>query len=112
MIGKIVKYTEILSNPDNKIISTAIVIDYREGYHVRKSWNKKSKFIDCPLIKLYWLNNPLEKPPSALMRMSIDWNMNRQYSFGFAENQNNYVVEEWNDFKSAEWYYTDIFEVE
>lgn len=110
MIGKIVRYTEIWHG-DNKFISTAIVIDYREGYHVKKSWGINSKFIKCPLIKIYWLKSPLEKPPSALKRMSIDWNMSPQYSFGFAENKNNYIVENWNEFKS-EWYYADIFEVE
>ena len=43
--------------------------------------------------------------------MSTDWNMNPQYSFGFAENANNYIIKEWDEFKS-EWYYADIFEVE
>ena len=110
MKGKIVTFTENLTKWNN-IVFKAIVIDYRNGYHVGKSWSSKTKFIDCPLIKVYWLIEPTIKPPSALRRMSIDWNMDPQYSFGFAENANNYIIEEWNDFKS-EWYYADIFEVE
>ena len=112
LIGKIVKYKIRWSSESLKEeTSTAIVVDYREGYHVRKSWSDKWRFIVCPLIKLYWLNKPYELPPSALKRMSTDWNMNPQYSFGFAENANNYIIKEWDEFKS-EWYYTDIFEVE
>ena len=109
MKGKIVRFTEHLTEW-NKLSYDSIVIDYRKGYNIRKHWNKKTKFIECPLIKIYWLNAPVEKPPSALVRMSIDWNMDPQYTFGFEENANNYVIEEWNEFKS-EWYYLDIFEV-
>ena len=109
MKGKIVRFTEHLTEW-NKMSFDAIVIAYRDGYRVRKSWSKNSKLIDCPLIKVYWLCEPSMKPPSALRRMSVDWNMNPQYSFGFAENKNNYIIEEWDEFKS-EWYYLDIFEV-
>ena len=109
MVGKIVKYIEKISLY-SEIEDEAIVIDHRNGYHVRKSWSDKTKFIDCPVIKIYWIREPSIKPPSALRRMSIDWNLNPQYSFGFAENSNNYVIDDWNDFKS-EWYYLDNFEV-
>ena len=110
MVGKIVKYIEKISLY-SEIEYEAIVIDHRNGYHVRKSWSDKTKFIDCPVIKIYWIREPSIKPPSALRRMSIDWNLNPQYSFGFAKKTNNYVIEEWDDFKSG-WYYMDIFEVE
>jgi hypothetical protein len=110
LIGKIVTYTEYLSQVSQPIYK-AIVIDHRDGYHVRESWSSKTKFVDCPMIKIYWLTEPHIKPPSALRRMSLDWNMNPQYSFGFAKKTNNYVIEEWDDFKSG-WYYMDIFEVE
>jgi hypothetical protein len=109
MKGKIVRFTEQLTEW-NKLSFDAIVIDYRKGYTVRKSWGNKGKFIDCPLIKIYWLYEPPIKPPSALRRMSADWNMDPQYSFGFAENNNNYIIDDWDEFKS-EWYYLDIFEV-
>ena len=109
MKGKIVTYTEKLTKWDKRIF-TAIILDYRDGYHVRKSWSNKTKFIDCPLIKIYWLFEPPIKPPSALKRMSSDWNLNPQYSFGFVENNNNYVIDDWDDFKSN-WYYLDLFEV-
>jgi len=36
--------------------------------------------------------------------------MDPQYSFGFVENSNNYIIDEWDEFKS-EWYYLDIFKV-
>ena len=109
MKGKIVKYI-VKVNPYSVIEYEAIVIDYRNGYKVRKSWSNKTKFIDCPLIKIYWIREPSLKPPSAIRRMSIDWNLDPQYSFGFAENANNYIIDDWNEFKS-EWYYLDTFEV-
>ena len=109
MKGKIVKYSEKLTKWDKRVF-TAIVLDYREGYHVRKSWSNRSKFIDCPMVKVYWLFEPSIKPPSALKRMSIDWNLDPQYSFGFVENTNNYVIDDWDEFKSN-WYYLDLFEV-
>lgn len=109
MIGSIVKYVEKITLY-SEIEYEAIVIDHRNGYHVRKSWSDKTKFIDCPMIKIYWIREPTSKPYSALRRMSIDWNLNPQYSFGFVENSNNYVIDDWDDFKS-EWYYLDDFEV-
>jgi hypothetical protein len=110
LIGKIARY-KVMWNSSIENIFTAIVVDYREGYHVKKLWGDNPRFIDCPLIKLFWLNKPYELPPSALKRMSIDWCNDPQYSFGFIENTNNYIIQEWEEFKS-EWYYTDIFEVE
>lgn len=109
MKGTIVKYIEKLI-PHSKVEYEAIIIDYRHGYNVRKTWSDKTKFIDCPVIKIYWIREPSVKPASALKRMSADWNLNPQYSFGFAENSNNYVIDDWNEFKS-EWYYLDSFEV-
>jgi len=109
MKGKIVKYVERTSLYST-IEYEAIVIDYKDGYRVRKTWSNKAKFIDCPLIKIYWIREPRTKPPSAIRRMSIDWNLDPQYSFGFAENTNNYIIDGWSDFKS-EWYYLDTFEV-
>jgi len=109
MKGKIIKFN-VKWNECVEESSKAIIIDYRDGYHIRKSWSNKSKFIECPLVKVYWLRIPIDKPPSALRRMSIDWNMDPQYSFGFLDNKNNYVIDEWDEFKS-EWYYLDIFEV-
>jgi hypothetical protein len=109
MKGKIVKYKERLSLYSNTECE-AIVLDYRDGYRIRKSWSDKSKFIDCPMIKVYWIREPSIRPPSAMRRMAIDWNLNPQYSFGFAENTNNYVIDDWGEFKS-EWYYLDNFEV-
>ena len=109
MKGKLVKFTEHLTEW-NKVSFQAIVIEYREGYNVRKTWSSKCKFIECPLVKVYWLCEPSIKPPSALRRMSIDWNMDPQYQFGFVDNNNNVIIDEWDEFKS-EWYYADIFEV-
>tara|TARA_Y100000361_G_C11156964_1_gene344750 strand:- start:1455 stop:1589 length:135 start_codon:yes stop_codon:yes gene_type:complete len=42
--------------------------------------------------------------------MSVDWNMDPQYDFGFIDNTNNIIIDGWDEFKS-EWYYLDIFEV-
>lgn len=110
MKGKIVKYMENTSLY-SIVEYEAIVLDYRDGYKIRKSWSDKTKFIDCPMIKVYWIREPPIKPPSAMRRMAIDWNLNPQYSFGFAENSNNYVIDDWGEFKS-EWYYLDGFEVD
>ena len=54
MKGKLVKFTEHLTEW-NKVSFQAIVIEYREGYNVRKTWSSKCKFIECPLVKVYWL---------------------------------------------------------
>jgi len=109
MKGKLVEYIEVHTEW-NKINYRAIVIDYRDGYNIRKSWSNKNKFIECPMVKVFWICEPHIKPTSALRRMSVDWNMDPQYSFGFAENKNNYIIDEWDNFKS-EWYYLDIFKV-
>tara|TARA_R100001015_G_C4587082_1_gene142915 strand:- start:638 stop:973 length:336 start_codon:yes stop_codon:yes gene_type:complete len=106
--GSIIKYIDQVSSC-SVFEYEAIIIDYRDGYNVRKSWSDKTKFIKCPVVKIYWIREPSIKPPSAMRRMSIDWNLNPQYSFGFAENNNNYVIEDWDEFKS-EWYYLESFE--
>tara|TARA_R110002020_G_scaffold123681_1_gene280439 strand:+ start:1602 stop:1937 length:336 start_codon:yes stop_codon:yes gene_type:complete len=109
MKGKIIKYVEKITSYSTMEYE-AIVIEYRAGYSIRKSWSDKIKVIDCPMVKIHWIREPSIKPPSALRRMSSDWNLNPQYSFGFAENSNNYIIEEWDEFKS-EWYYLDNFKV-
>ena len=83
MKGKIIKFIEHLTKW-NKAEYSAIIIDHRNGYNVRKSWSDKSKFIERTLVKVHWLREPSIKPASALRRMSLDWNMDPQYSFGFA----------------------------
>ena len=112
MKGSIVKYIDKVDKITlySTVKYEAIIIDYRNGYNVRKSWSDKTKFIDCPMIKVYWIREPPIKPASAMRRMSVDWNLNPQYSFGFAENNNNYIIDDWDEFKS-EWYYLDEFEV-
>lgn len=110
MKGKVVKFKEQVTQYSNPIEYRAIVIDYRKGYSIRKSWSNKTKFVECPMVKLYWLNEPPIKPYSALSRMTSDWNMDPQYSFGFVHNSNNYIIEDMDEFKS-EWYYASIFEI-
>ena len=109
MKGKIVKYTDNFTKSD-KTEYSAIIIDHKNGYYIMKSWSNKTKFIDCPLIKIFWLREPMAKPLSALKRMAIDWNISPQYSFGFSENNNSYIVDGWDEFIS-EWYYLDTFKV-
>jgi len=110
MKGKIIRYIEQMTPYTKCAEYRAIVIEYRRGYNIRKPWSEKSNFVECPLVKLYWLNEPPLKPYSALSMMASDWNMDPQYSFGFVHNSNNYIIEEMDEFKS-EWYYASIFDI-
>lgn len=108
MKGKIIKYIDC-SSPFSRLEYEAIILEHRLGYEVRKTWSDKAKFVDCPLIKIFWIRTPSIKPSSALDRMSTDWDIDSQLSFKFAENSNNYIIDDWNEFKS-EWYCLDHFE--
>lgn len=110
MEGKIIKYIEQVTPYSPCLEYRAIVIGYRRGYSIRKSWSNKSKFVECPMVRLYWLNEPPIKPYSALSMMTSEWNVDPQYSFGFIHNSNNYVIDDIDEFKS-EWYYASIFEI-
>ena len=64
MKGKLVKY--IQDHGAIKSEHTAIVIDYKEGYHVRKSWDdKETLFADDEMIRVHWLNCPSALPETV-----------------------------------------------
>jgi hypothetical protein len=86
-----------------------IVIDALEGFHIRKSWSEKRKFINQPMIRIYWLNEPTAKPMSA--RRRILENSKYDKILGLA-NSNNLLIDEFTDSNwEEEWYFPDEFEI-
>ena len=106
MKGSLVKYNTSYSGVDY----IGVVIDYMKGYNLRKTWSEKVKFIENPLIRIYWFSVPNPKPPPACREIGEAWKISPQLTFGFAENMNNYVIEEWDRLLSeADWYSTSHF---
>jgi hypothetical protein len=87
-----------------------IVIESLEGFHVRKSWSDKKTFIDRPMIRIYWINEPSQKPMSARMRILENWRGDNNH-LGLS-NYNNLFIDEFmeRDFEE-EWYFPDDFKV-
>ena len=101
MKGSLVKYNVPYSGVDY----VGVVIDYMEGYNLRKTWSEKCQFIEDPLIKIFWFACPNPKPPSATREIGANWNISPQLTFGFAQNMNNYTIDEWGRLLAEpDWY--------
>ena len=73
MKGKLVRYLEDYSGYE----SIGIVLDYKSGYHLRKSWSDKKELVEEPLVKVYWLNEPTMTPETA--KFSIMGDLSKIY---------------------------------
>ena len=72
MKGRLVKYVENYGGCE----SLGIVLEYRRGYHLRKSWSDKKELVEEPLVKIYWLNSPVMTPETAKISIMGDHNSN------------------------------------
>jgi len=108
MKGDLIKYPVPFAGTD----FIGIIIDVMEGYHLRKTWSEKRKFIKSPMVKIYWFSEPNPKPATAKKEIAANWNISPQLTFGFAENMNNYIIDEWDAFLGEpEWYSVEHFVV-
>jgi len=106
MKGDLIKYPVPFAGMD----FVGIVIDFMEGYHLRKTWSEKRRFIENPMVKIYWLSEPNPKPSSARKEIAANWNISPQLTFGFAENMSNYIVDELEQLTcEPDWYSVEHF---
>jgi hypothetical protein len=102
MKGNLVKYVEEYNNTEN----IAIVIDYKPGYNLRKSWSEECSLIEEPLIKVYWLNAPTLSPETAKFSIMGDWNLNEEQDLF----EPNVIIDEWDELDDR-WYLASLFQL-
>ena len=106
MKGKLVKYLEeIVSSTDDNV---GIVIDYKPGYNLRKSWSDKCKLIEEPLIKVYWFNAPTMTPETVKFSIMGDWNCEMDGQQRLFDP--NFIIDEWEELND-EWYLASFFQL-
>jgi len=106
MKGSLIRY----NLPWSSIDFLGIIIESIDGFHVRKSWSEKGKFIKQPIVKIHWLNEPLSKPPSARREIAESWKDESELSINFIENTNS-IIDEWPTLvEEYEWYFPDHFD--
>jgi len=104
--GDLVKYKVPWAGLD----FVGIVLEYLDGFHLRKSWSDKKRFIAKPMVRIFWLCEPSEKPVSASRQMMIEnWPLAGAGSVSLFENTNNVIVDEWCKISEDEWYYMEYF---
>lgn len=102
MKGSLVKYVEEYNDTENR----AIVIDYKPGYNLRKSWSKECSLVEEPLIRIYWLNAPVMTPETAKFSIMGDWNLDEQMDLF----EPNVIIDEWDELND-EWYLASLFQL-
>lgn len=105
--GDLIKYNISWSGRD----FIGIVLEKLDGFHLRKSWSDKRAFIEKPMIKIYWLCEPSEKPVLASRQMMIEnWPLSGVGGTGLFENTNNTIVDEWRKItEESDWYFCEHF---
>jgi hypothetical protein len=103
MRGMLVKYVEDYAGYK----SIGIVIEYRVGYHLRKSWSDKKELIEEPLVKIYWLNAPTITPETAKISIMGDHNSNEESQQNLFDP--NIIIDEWGEL-SDDWHLASFFE--
>ena len=104
MKGKVVQYRKNV---------LGIVLDYKEGYHLRDSITGRVRFITEPLCRIYWLKSPhpdislLSAPEEIIFDLDID----EKLSFGFGTSLKNVEIIEELDvaLNHEEWYFARHF---
>jgi hypothetical protein len=113
MRGSLLQY-----DSENSIIDyIAVVLEYREGFHIKKTWSADWYLVIQPLCKIYWFSEPVQKPVSARHEIAKEWRGDVQLSFGFghpgtfSEEQHS-VIEEWDMLsEEEEWYFMKNFKI-
>jgi len=103
MRGMLVRYTEGHAGYE----SIGIVIEYRAGYHLRKSWSDKKELIEEPLVKIYWLNAPTMTPETAKISIMGDHNSNEESQQNLFDP--NIIIDEWGEL-TDDWHLASFFE--
>jgi len=103
--GKLIKYTPNMGYIVSEHVG--IIISYRSGYSVRKSWEEKiSTKIEFPMIRVYWFNSPSSFPKNVKKYICDFWTLNENLDIFEA----NVVIDEWKDL-NEEWFSLKDFEI-
>ncbi len=106
MLGKVVRYRKNIFG---------IVLDYKDGYHLRDPQTDHVRFIKEPLCRVYWLSTP--KLGANLFNASeeivSELDIEEQLSFGFGTCPRNIELIEELDLamNSDEWFFAKHFVV-
>jgi len=103
MKGDLVKYTQSYDQYEN----LAIVIDYKPGYSLRKSWSDRIDAVHEPLIRVYWLQKPREYPQRVCESLVDLWKMSNQTDLF----EPNTIIEEWHEIVQHDWFFASSFEI-
>lgn len=102
MRGMLVKYVEDYAGYE----SIGIVIEYKRGYHLRKSWSDKKELIEEPLVKIYWLTAPTMTPETAKISIMGDHNSDEESQQNLFDP--NIIIDEWQEL-TDEWHLASFF---
>ncbi len=102
MRGMLVKYVEDYAGYE----SIGIVIEYKSGYHLRKSWSDKKELVEEPLVKIYWLTAPIMTPETAKISIMGDHNSNKESQRNLFDP--NIIIDEWQEL-TDEWHLASFF---
>lgn len=106
MKGRLIKYVPGWTG-DSYFLG--IIIDYLDGFHIRKSWSENRTFIKQEMIRVYWLNDPGSWPASAVSQIARKWHTHDQFVPNLVDNTNS-VIDEWSKLNEEEgWYFPDSF---
>ena len=103
MKGSIVKYTQSYGQYEN----LAIVIDYKSGYSLRKTWSDRIETVREPLVRVFWLQEPNEYPQRVCDSLMDLWKMSNQTDLF----EPNTIVEEWHEIIQDDWFFASSFEI-
>lgn len=103
MKGSIVKYIQSYDQYEN----LAIVIDYKPGYSLRKTWSDRVETVSEPLVRVFWLQKPSEYPQRVCESLMDLWKMSNQTDLF----EPNTIVNEWSEIIKDDWFFASSFEV-
>jgi len=113
MTGSLVKYNTRSSDIDY----IGVILEYREGFHIKKSWSDNWQLVSRPMCRVYWFREPGEKPVSAKVEITKEWRSDEDINFGFGHPDtfsegSRSIIEEWDMLlKEKEWYFMKNFKI-
>jgi|10_taG_2_1085330.scaffolds.fasta_scaffold77897_4 hypothetical protein len=117
MRGSLVKYEVENSNIDY----VGVIIEYLDGFHIKKSWSDQWHLVEQPMCKIYWFCAPEEKPKEAQDEISNNWKSDEYWTpvqvkeFGFGGDNGSPTsafIEEWDMLlREDEWYLMKNFKM-
>ena len=107
MKGDLIRYTQSWTG----IEFLGIIIDILDGFHARKSWSQDRTFIEQTIFRIFWLNEPGEKPPTAQTQIAKNWRESDPIKLNFIDNAN-VVIDEFPMLsEESDWYFPDHFDL-